>query len=163
VYTGVFGSPQKDGSERDARVTSVADGLLRSYMSTVQWCFAAHCIRATAKSAPLHLRVAEALPEERKGSVRGSAGPHRIFHGDFGAAEMITAVKKLMDTAAEQSQVLHAEWLTSQAATVAVGAWRCVPSSSSTLASIWNAVGMNVREGREAVLFDSCTPFGRVP
>lgn len=124
VYTGVFGSPVEGSSAHDDRVSSVADGLLKTYISTVQWGLAAHSMHATATSAPLHLNVVEILLEENKGTFRASAGPRGVFSGDFGASEMITAMNKLMVTAVEQSEALHADSLTSQAATVAVGAWR---------------------------------------
>lgn len=135
VYTGVFGSPNDDVSARDERVTSVAEELLRAYIGTVQWGFAAHCMRATCSSAPLHLRVVDVLPEDPKATSRGpprlqavfhggSSGASGVFQGDFGVSEMITAMNKMMDTVAEQSKALHADSLTSQAATVAMGAWR---------------------------------------
>lgn len=120
VYRGVFGSPNEDFSAHDDRVSAVADGLLRAYISTVQWGLAAHSMQATARSAPLHLNIVETLPEEHKGTVRGP----QVFQADFGSAELITAVDKMMHTIAEQSEVLHSDALTSQAATVAVGAWR---------------------------------------
>lgn len=121
VYTGVFGSPNEDSSSRDERVTSVAEGLLKTYIATAQWGLAAHSMVAVATSAPLHLRVVETLPEERKGTTN-------VFHGDFGVADMISAVNRLMQDAAQQVEALQSDSLQAHANTVAVGAWRCAPS-----------------------------------
>lgn len=124
VYTAVFGSPNDDATAHDERVTSVTEGLLKAYISTVQWGFAAHCMQAASISAPLHLKVAHALPDEPKATPRGPSRPPAIFHGDFGTSEMATAINNMMHTAAEQAEALQADSLKSQASTVAVGAWR---------------------------------------
>jgi hypothetical protein len=124
VYSGVFGSPGEGSSAHDERVSSVADGLLKGYISTVQWGLAAHSMMHAAASSPLHLSVIDTLPEEQKLTVRGTTVPQGVFNGDFGAAELITAMKLLMECAAEQSEALQADSLPAQAAVVAVGAWR---------------------------------------